>query len=63
MGFIRTGTIRLTAQAVGCNCKDDVLLALLRNGLLALVLGLGILLLQYLLKVLGFFPLQYSPNS
>lgn len=55
------GTTGLTAQAVGRNAKDDVLLILLRNGLLTLALGLGILLLQYPLKLLGFFLLSAAP--
>ncbi len=61
LGFLRMGTTGVTAQAVGRDAKDDVLLALLRNGLLALALGLGILLLQYPLRVVGFSLLSAAP--
>ncbi|XTZ09614.1 MAG: hypothetical protein ACQZ3N_05300 [cyanobacterium endosymbiont of Rhopalodia yunnanensis] len=56
--FLRIGTTELTTQTVKYNPKDDVLLALLGNGLLTLTVGLEIILLQYLLKVLGFFLLN-----
>ena len=61
LGFLRMGTTGLTAQAVWCNAGDDVLLVLLQNRLLTLALGLGILLLQYPLKVLSFFLLSTAP--
>lgn len=54
LGFLRMTTTGMTAQAVGRNDKETVLLVGLRNGLLALVLGLLILILQYPLEHLGF---------
>lgn len=53
-GFLRMGTTGLTAQAVGRGDPQEVLLVGLRNALLALGLGAGILVLQYPLKELGF---------
>jgi len=49
-GFLRMGTTGTTAQAIGRNDRDEVLLIGLRNGLLALGFGLAILILQH------FFP-------
>lgn len=54
LGFLRMGTTGMTAQAVGRDDKETVLLVGLRNGLLALGLGLLILLLQYPLEQIGF---------
>jgi len=53
-GFLRMGTTGMTAQAVGRGHQEEVLLIGLRNSLLALVLGVGILILQYPLRELGF---------
>ncbi|NJL90087.1 MAG: MATE family efflux transporter [Coleofasciculaceae cyanobacterium SM2_1_6] len=53
-GFLRMGTTGLTAQAVGRGDPREVLLVGLRNSLLALGLGAGILMLQYPLRELGF---------
>jgi MATE family multidrug resistance protein len=53
-GFLRMGTTGLTAQAVGRGDPQEVLLVGLRNSLLALSLGAGILILQYPLRELGF---------
>src|ERR687886_2681968 len=53
-GFLRMGTTGMTAQAVGREDEEAVLLTGLRNGLLALGLGLTILILQYPLQELGF---------
>nr|WP_241392546.1 guanitoxin biosynthesis MATE family efflux transporter GntT [Rippkaea orientalis] len=61
LGFLRIATTGITAQAEGRDARDDVLLALLRNGLLALILGLGILLLQYPLGIIGFSLLSAAP--
>src|SRR4028119_2178651 len=52
--FLRMGTTGVTAQAVGRDDREGVLLVGLRNGLIALVLGVAIVLLQYPLGVLGF---------
>lgn len=53
-GFLRMGTTGMTAQAVGRNDQGEVLLVGLRNSLLAIVLGILILILQYPLRELGF---------
>lgn len=52
--FLRSSTNALTASAVGQDDAPAVLLAGLRSGLIALVIGLGILLLQYPLQQVGF---------
>lgn len=52
--FVRMSTTGVTAQAVGRNDHEEVLLTGLRNGLIALGLGLLILLLQYPLGEIGF---------
>lgn len=59
-GFLRMGTTGMTAQAVGRGNDQEVILVGLRNSLLALSLGLGILLLQYPLRELGFALLSAS---
>jgi len=61
-GFLRMGTTGTTAQAVGRDDPDAVLLVGLRNGLLALVLGLMILLLQVPLRSIGFALLSAPPE-
>jgi multidrug resistance protein, MATE family len=53
-GFLRMGTTGMTAQALGRNNQSEVLLVGLRNSLLAIVLGVLILILQYPLRELGF---------
>ena len=53
-GFLRMGTTGMTAQAVGRNDQEEVWLVGLRNSLLAIVLGIIILVLQYPLRELGF---------
>ncbi|MBD1910799.1 MULTISPECIES: guanitoxin biosynthesis MATE family efflux transporter GntT [unclassified Leptolyngbya] len=52
--FLRSSTNAITAQAVGKNDQQAVLLAGLRSGLVALGIGLVILLLQYPLQKVGF---------
>lgn len=54
LGFLRMGTTGMTAQAVGRDDKETVILVGLRNGLLALGMGLIILVLQYPVEQLGF---------
>lgn len=61
-GFLRMGTTGMTAQAVGRDNPDAVLLVGLRNGLLALALGLVILLLQVPLRSIGFALLSAAPE-
>lgn len=52
--FLRSSTNAITAQAVGRDDPQAVLLAGLRSGLVALAIGLFILLLQYPIQKLGF---------
>ncbi|MBD0268896.1 MAG: MATE family efflux transporter [Cyanobacteria bacterium Co-bin8] len=52
--FLRSSTNALTAQAAGQEDAKGVLLAGLRSGLMALLIGLAILLLQYPLQKVGF---------
>jgi MATE family multidrug resistance protein len=54
LGFLRMGTTGITAQAVGREDNEEVLLTGLRNGVIALGLGIAILVLQYPLQELGF---------
>lgn len=61
-GFLRMGTTGITAQAVGREDADAVLLIGLRYGLVALVIGLAILLLQWPLKTAGFWLLSATPD-
>jgi MATE family multidrug resistance protein len=62
LGFLRMGTTGITAQAVGRDDREAVLLTGLRNGLLALGLGLAILILQHPLQELGFALLSAAPE-
>jgi MATE family multidrug resistance protein len=61
-GFLRMGTTGMTAQAVGRNKPDEAVLAGLRNGLIALGVGVLILFLQQPLRELGFTLLQATPE-
>ncbi|NEO60287.1 MAG: MATE family efflux transporter [Moorea sp. SIO4G2] len=60
--LLRLGTTGPTAQAVGRSDQDAVLLTLLRNSLIALVMGLLILLLQHPLREGGFALLSATPS-
>ncbi len=62
LGFLRMGTTGVTAQAVGRDDQEAILLTGLRNGLLALGLGIAILILQYPLQELGFALLSAAPE-
>ena len=62
MEFLRAGTTGLTAQAEGRGDREAVLLQGLRNGLIALAIGLAILVLQYPLRELGFALLNATPE-
>ncbi|HIK45455.1 MAG TPA: MATE family efflux transporter [Leptolyngbyaceae cyanobacterium M65_K2018_010] len=57
-GFLRMGTTGTTAQARGREDEPETWLILLRNGLLALGLGLALLALQGPLGAVGFALLQ-----
>ncbi len=60
--FLRMATTGLTAQAVGRDDREGMLLAGLRNGLIALALGVLILILQEPLQKLGFALLSGTPE-
>jgi len=60
-GFLRMGTTGITAQALGRNDSEAMLLVGLRNGAMAVGIGVGILLLQHPLRMLGFSLLRASP--
>jgi MATE family multidrug resistance protein len=62
LGFLRMGTTGVTAQAVGRNDTEAMLLVGLRNGITALALGLLILILQYPLREVGFALLSATPG-
>ncbi len=53
-GFLRMGTTGMTAQAVGRGDAQGVLRVAVRNGAIALLVGLSILVLQHPLRELGF---------
>jgi MATE family multidrug resistance protein len=59
---MRSSTNAITAQAVGKNDDKAVVLAGLRSGLIALLVGLIIVLLQYPLQKIGFFILSGSSD-
>jgi multidrug resistance protein, MATE family len=61
-GFLRMGTTGMTAQAIGRGDRPAVLLTGLRNGILALGIGLTILVLQQPLRELGFTVLSAAPE-
>ena len=52
--FIRNSTNTMTAQAVGKNDRQEILVHLLRSGLVAIAIALIILCLQYPIQKLGF---------
>ncbi|RZM76156.1 MATE family efflux transporter [Leptolyngbya iicbica LK] len=61
-GFLRMGTTGLTAQAFGRRDTAEMNLLLLRNGLLAVVLGLLIVVLQAPIREIGFWLLNAEPE-
>ena len=60
--FLRNSTNAITAQAVGEDDSEGVLLAGLRSGLVAVAIALLILCLQYPIQKLGFFILSGAQN-
>jgi MATE family multidrug resistance protein len=62
LGFLRMGTTGVTAQAVGRNDSEAALLTGLRNGVLALGLGMLLLVLQVPLREIGFALLSAAPD-
>ncbi|NER97242.1 MAG: MATE family efflux transporter [Symploca sp. SIO1B1] len=61
--FLRMGTTGATAQAEGSSDKELVLLILLRNVLIALTIGFGILAIQYPIKEFAFAVLSASSED
>lgn len=61
-GFLRMGTTGMTAQAVGRGDRTEIWLIGLRHGMLAIVLGLLIVMLQHPLRELGFALLTATPE-
>ncbi len=62
LNFLRMATTGTTAQAIGRNEPDTVLLIALRNGAIALVLGLLLLLFRAPIKTIGFLLLSATPD-
>jgi multidrug resistance protein, MATE family len=62
LGFLRMGTTGVTAQALGRNDSATILLTGLRNGCLAIGLGVAILLFQHPIRELGFAVLSATPE-
>ncbi len=60
--FLRMGTTGVTAQAVGRDDREEMLRVGLRNGLVALGLGVAILILQYPIRELWFAIVSASPE-
>lgn len=60
--FFRNSTNAITAQAQGQDNHQDILLAGLRSGMVAIAVALLILLLQYPLQRLGFAVLSGTPD-
>ena len=60
--FLRNSTNAMTAQAAGRNNEEGIILAGLRSGLVALIIALIILLLQYPIQKLGFSFLSGAQN-
>ena len=61
LGFLRTSTTGITAQSMGRKDSKEVLLVLLKNGILAVSFGLIILALQYPLQWIGFNLVSAAP--
>ncbi|MBD2093029.1 MATE family efflux transporter [Microcoleus sp. FACHB-1515] len=61
-GFLRMATTGMTAQAVGRQDADGIMLVGLRNGLLAIAIGLAIVLLQTPIQAIGFALLSATPE-
>ena len=60
--FFRNGTNAITAEAVGENDEKEIVLALLRSGLIALAIAFSILILQYPIQKFGFAILAGSAD-
>lgn len=62
VNFLRMGTTGVTAQAVGRDDTEEMLLVALRNGLIALGIGGLLVLLQYPLQQLWFGIMSVTPE-
>ena len=60
-GFLRMGTTGMTAQAIGRGDEEAALLIGLRHGILAVLLGVAIVILQVPLSQIGFAMLSATP--
>lgn len=60
--FLRNSTNAMTSHAVGEDNSQEIILAGLRSGLVAVAIALTILLLQYPIQKLGFAILSGSPE-
>ncbi|MDY6806715.1 MAG: guanitoxin biosynthesis MATE family efflux transporter GntT [Cyanobacteriota bacterium] len=60
--FLRMSTSGITAQSVGRGDREEMVLVLIRNSLIALGLSLLLLILQYPLRELAFAVLEGSPE-
>lgn len=60
--FLRNSTNAITAQAVGQNEPDEIVLAVLRSGLIALAIAAAILLFHVPIEHFGFTLLSGSPE-
>jgi MATE family multidrug resistance protein len=60
--FLRMSTSGITAQSVGRGDREEMVLVLIRNSLIALGLSLLLLILQYPLRELAFAMLEGSPE-
>nr|MDJ0511102.1 MATE family efflux transporter [Crocosphaera sp.] len=58
--FLRSGTNAITAEAVGKNDQEGIVLAIFRSALIALSLGCFLLIFQYPIEKIGFFLLSGS---
>jgi multidrug resistance protein, MATE family len=61
-GFLRMGTTGMTAQAMGHQDTDAALLVGLRNGAIALGIGIALVIFQYPLRIAGFALLSAAPE-
>ncbi|VEP11349.1 MATE efflux family protein [Hyella patelloides LEGE 07179] len=61
-GFLRMGTTGITAQAVGREDREGIILTLLRNSAIAIAISIVILILQQPLRELGFNLLSADPE-
>jgi multidrug resistance protein, MATE family len=59
---LRMGTTGLTSQAVGRGDREEMLLVGMRNIILALILGIALVILQYPIQLLGLSWVDASPE-